>query len=548
MKKRIVFLMIFFSFLFLGISLKAFFEQIVMGPFYTKKALSSRTFDFSGEDYSRGDILDCHGFSLTDTAIRPSIVFYPKLISNPEKICNKLQKEIPELSIRCSNIKPYYKNSNKIYPAPFSIEIPLGKEYIIDTINSWNEKGIVCLPVKTRYGPNSIAHHIVGYIGFQEGIYTKEGLLGIEKRWEEQLKSSPKNILSPILDAHHKPLHGLGYRNISLPSKDSLDVLLTIDSRYQRIVEKVLDEEKIIEGGVVLLDVKTGKILAAASRPVFNQRNPSGKNQIEKIIDYKVYPGSIFKIITAAAALEENIVSLNTKFNCVGSSNDFKVTCPRPHGKMSLTEAMKNSCNITFVNLGLKLGREKLQKYITEKFTFSLVEGKKIDSQEAFAHSIIGQVYIKTSPLEIANLMVTIARDGYHQPLENPWETRLIKGTKTEEGFKFINQKIKLEKIYGKSTAQQLKYLLEETNRSGSGKNAWLADYGSAGKTGTPNTDKKNEYIAWYAGYFPLQNPQIAMVIIVENKKGVSKNQLQGGRHAAPLFRKIAEEIIRTHD
>jgi len=551
--KRLVVLISIFSLLFLLIAGKAFYEQIVMGPTYAAKSLEARTKQFPAEQYMRGDILDRHGISMTDSVYRPAVVIFPKIIPEPDRVLARFKEELPQLTITADHIKPYYKNGKKIYPEPFILK-NVSDPNVFSVISGWNEPGINILPYKMRYGLNSLAIHLIGYMGYREGGLSPEGMTGIEKRFNDLLEGNkPEKIIAPITDARNSILEGLGYRLIDLGKDETRnDIFLTIDSRIQKIVEEVLDEKGIIKGSVVVLDVNTGQILAVASRPLFDQNNLNDTrgfqdNQIERGIDYKVYPGSIFKVITAAAALEEGVVSPDTKFVCTGSSPDFRVQCPRAHGEITFSEAMEQSCNVTFVQVGLDLGREKLEEYIIEKFGFEPINNKALDSPEAIAHGVIGQVIFQVSPLEMANMMATIARNGYHQELINPWETRVIQAVRTGKGeIQNYAQIPEYKKIYSKETAQKLKEMLIATNRQGSGRRAWVSGYGSAGKTGTPQANGLGEYMAWYTGYAPIEQPQYAISVLIEEIAGVKKSELQGGYHAGPVFKEILERVFTT--
>jgi len=404
-----------------------------------------------------------------------------------------------------------------------------------------------------RYGLGSLAVHLIGYMGYQENGYYPQGMTGIERKFNELLKGErPEKVIAPITDARSQVLEGLGYRLIDLGKDDTRkDVLLSLDFRMQKIVEEVLDNKGIVKGSVVILDINSGKVLAAASRPLYNPNNLEETmgfqdNQVERVIDYKVYPGSIFKVITAAAALEEGVVNPETKFVCTGSSPDFRVKCSREHGEITFSEAMEHSCNVTFVQVGLTLGREKLEEYIIEKFGFTPIQGKALDSTEAIAHGVIGQVIFEVSPLEIANVMATIARDGYHQELSNPWETRLLQAIRTREGqIESFSQLPEYRKVYSIETAQNLKKMLTATNQQGSGRRAWLEGYGSAGKTGTPQANGLGAYMAWYTGYAPIEKPQYAVSVLIEEIKGINNSELQGGYYAGPVFKEILEQVLQ---
>ena len=168
MAKRLITLIFLFSFLFIGLTGKAFYEQIIMGPSHVKRSLSIRTIDFPGEEFIRGDILDRNGISLTDTAIRPTLVVYPRLIENPLEIATKIQE------IKIKDIEPYYRNNVKIYPSPFLIHITENNRHNLSIVKEINSPSLTILPIKTRYGPNALAEHIIGYIGYP--------LMGVNKR------------------------------------------------------------------------------------------------------------------------------------------------------------------------------------------------------------------------------------------------------------------------------------------------------------------------------------------------------------------------------
>lgn len=549
MEKRIKIVIYIFLILFAGLTGKDFYEQVIKGPTYALKSLEVRTMQFPAEEYQRGDILDRNGISLTDSVYRPAIIFFPKLIKDPERLISKLKNQFPQLEIDEKDIKVYMKNGKKIFPPPLALKTT--DPNIIKKIQTWQEPGVAVLPYKFRYGTNSLAVHLVGYMGYRENGLKPEGMMGVERIYDQQLQGTrPEKIITPITDARNNILSGLGYRILDLGEDPGrTDIVLSIDSRIQRIAEEVMDKNNIVKGSVVILDIDTGQILAAVSRPIYDQNNLEKTmgfedNQLERVIDYKVYPGSIFKLITAAAALEEGIVKPETKFICTGESPDFRVKCPRNHGSLTFSEAMQKSCNITFINVGLQLGRENLEKYIIEKFGFNPLKDKALDSKEAIAHGIIGQVIFKVSALEIANTMATIARGGYHQKIIDPWQKRLIKGYKKNGVIENMVEIPNFIKVYSSKTAEELQDILIDTNRYGSGKKAWIEGYGSAGKTGTPQVNGLGDYMAWYTGYAPIDKPQYAAAILIEEIEGLSKEDLQGGAHAAPIFKEILSRTL----
>ncbi|MDD2400742.1 MAG: penicillin-binding transpeptidase domain-containing protein [Clostridia bacterium] len=576
MKNRVIIVMFSFAFLFLLVLGKLFYLQVVDGIYSGKdlaqKALKIRSQCMSGEEYYRGEILDKNLLSITDSGIRPTLVAFPSSINNVEETSKQLEQI---LRLPAKKTLMNIKRSKETYGnrMPLILKANLSSEDIKKCYSNMIS-GIAIIPVKTRYGPNSLAKHLVGYLNsidvacwkklsqekktvetneFLASAYKitdKIGVAGLEKEYENVLKGAySENEIIGIADANGKLIEGLGYKS----KKGKIDgwrnhLVLTLDRQCQEIVEMVMDKD-INRGAVVVLDIPSGNVLALASRPDFNQ-NAMGSciSGIDELIDrterVAFYPGSVFKMVVAAGVLEENLVLPGEVFTCTGAyvfPDDTKINCSHEHGEINLKEAIIKSCNSTFIQLGLRLGSTRLQNY-AKKLGFTI----KVDDQSPLAlvgNASIGQQGVLVSPLQIVNLYATIARNGIYRPYQIISQIRNSQGEIIQDFPNRISTR-----VLKVSTCNILKEALAKATSDGTGRKAWLEGIGSAGKTGTAQININGKVIAWFVGFAPLEEPRIAIAVMVEeNKSGVSKG-LTGGDIAAPMFKEIAQKILELDD
>ncbi len=578
MKKRIIGVMFIFVGLLLLVSGRIFYLQVLHGQGLgsdsklVQKALNVRSQNLSGEEYYRGEILDRKMLSLTDSGIRPTLVSFPGSIKNVTETCKQLEKII---EISADELVLSIKRNQENYGirTPVLLKVNLTSEEV-KKIKENKLTGIAVIPVKTRYGPGSVARHLVGYVNsispqqwqkLSRGKKTVEtnsflatayritdkiGVAGLEGKYEEALKGScPENSIVGFADANGRLLEGLGYK-IKKNQTDSWrnHLILTIDKRCQEIVERIMNQE-IARGAVAVIDIANGDVLALASRPDFDQ------NKVEKylagvdeLLDradrVAFYPGSVFKMVVAAGVLEENLLCEEELFNCMGTyvfADGTGINCLQEHGEVSFKEAIVKSCNTTFVQLGLRLGKSKFAQYAA-KLGFTI----NINNQSPPAligNASIGQQGVLVSPLQIANLYATIGRNGIYRPCRIVAQIRNYQGDVIQEfPGKIGTQVLKA------STCAVLKDSLSAATRIGTGRQAWIEGRGTAGKTGTAQANKAGKVIAWFAGFTPLENPRLAIAVMVEEKKLGSSKGIRGGEEAAPLFKKIAEEIFELDD
>lgn len=533
---------------FLLLELRFFFLQIVQGKSLLKSAAAQRVVNLPVEK-DRGDILDRNGISFTDNTQRILAVLEPSFLRGRsydiERICEILDIDKDRIIERIDT---------SIEPILQEIDETQKNKLLELKIN-----GVSILYSLQRYGNQSLARHIIGYTGAVDGT----GEAGIEKSFEEVLKLDGERNIGAVADAKSNLIKGLGYRiTDSVKKGEKLDVMLTLDFHIQKIVEDVM-EKNGVKGAVVVEDVYNGDIVAIASKPDFDQNNvgkylESDKRELfnRAVASYNL--GSIFKIIDAVLFYESGLNPYEEYF-CPGyikvGNLEFKCSSydNGGHGNIDLTRAFSQSCNPYFINAGFKMGYKNLVQ-MAEKFGLGkptgikdqgidespgrLPEIKKYYSLGDIANVSIGQGDIMATPLQVADMVATIANGG----IKN--RVNIVDSIVDGSGNKIRNYRIKGgERVISRNVADKVKYLMEQVTENGTGTKAGLVGYGgSGGKTGTAETGQYYNDVkvvhAWFAGYFPKKNPKYSIAVFVEDGKS-------GGMVAAPIFEEIAEEISK---
>lgn len=577
-RRRIRSLFLIFLILFLALTTRLYKIQIVEGNQYTIKANKMRTQLVPGEEFFRGDIVDRNGCTLLDSCSKTAIVIFPAMLKDQLQVAAELSAIInfPAAKIleRLESNKNYYSNN------PFILKTGLTAQEE-EHLKEHPLTGVYTVPVQSRYGANSLAVHLIGHLnsidlatwnslksqgktnegqgGYKQSDFI--GVKGLELLYEPYLKGrNPASYLAATVDAKGNLLAGLGFQEISNAAEleKRTNVVLTLDKSIQQIVEKVMDE-RVRKGAVVVMKPSTGEVVALASRPAFDQNAVSkyvlNENHEAEFINRALehyYPGSIFKVVIAAAALEEGIVKPDDKFTCGGVylfSSGLAIPCwqEEGHGELSFTEALAQSCNPVFIELGLKLGRDKIIEYAKRfgvdsdiMIGYNLPNFPSLQiaphSPAAVGNASIGQQGIMLSPLQVANIFATIANDGvFRQPrITERLETgagEIIKQWATPQG----------KQVISKNTARNLQNMLLAATTTGTATKAWIEGSGAAGKTSTAQTgmlaNQKEVLNAWFAGYGPVHEPAYVVVVMVEDGS-------TGGKDAAPVFKEILEQIM----
>ncbi|MEW6696404.1 MAG: peptidoglycan D,D-transpeptidase FtsI family protein [Bacillota bacterium] len=544
--------------LFIPLIVHLGFIQLVHGHEYKQKALEQRTLKVALEDIPRGGIYDRSGQTpLTMGRKEPRLVIFPQIISDKQQAVEKISYIIKHPP---SEIARYFEGQPRFLPfVPDETQIRQIKELGIT--------GIMVEEVYLRYGTSPLAVHMVGHLGAISDSRKLERLInlngkpyqltdlvgqsGLEFFYEGQLKAGePANSARAYVDVYRNLIAGLGVQVENDGETGRQDVITTIDADVQQAVEKVMDE-RVQRGAVVVMDARNGDLLAMASRPSFNPTNiasslASDKDTFMDNCTALYQPGSIFKVVLAAAALEEGLVKPTDTFICLGDQEHL-ISCwnKSGHGPISFEEAFAQSCNPVFAELGLKIGAAKLISYARDLGLESQkIIGYPIPADKRQDLSLIGEPYnlvnssigqgpVLTTPVQLTAMMNAIVNDGvYIQP-------RLVKGLRDEKGHFTANFPMgSSQKVISYETARELKRLLGLVTTRGVGQQAAVPVYGSAGKTGSaelaPGTDKVN---AWFAGFAPSDKPKYVVTVLVE--EGIS-----GGVTAAPVFREIMENIL----
>lgn len=414
-----------------------------------------------------------------------------------------------------------------------------------------NTNDILTLTTFERYDENSLCH-ILGYCNNDKGMY------GIEKYYDDILeKTSGSLSLKYHCDALGRVLNGEAVEVYNDNYNNKSGIVLTIDKDIQKILENALTNHNIDVGCGIVLDANTSEILACASTPVIDRNNLNNSllNENSPFINrafsgYAV--GSVFKVVTAISAIENNKNNLiyECKGNITKSDNTFNCSKKDGHGEMDLKSAITYSCNPYFIELSTIVGAEDLLNtatllgfnkstdfgngYFTDKG--NLPDIKDLNSSAALGNLGFGQGSLLATPLQMANCYAAIANGGYYN------EPTLIKGY-INENEKFTSaSKQNEEKILKTETCDILKANLLNVVKEGTGKSAFTSLFLSCGKTATAESgqyDKNGVEIkhSWYVGFFPYENPQYVICIMKEN--GIS-----GGIDCAPAFKEVAENIF----
>ncbi|WP_223700321.1 stage V sporulation protein D [Sutcliffiella deserti] len=541
--------------LFSIIDLRLGYVQFALGNMLTDRAKDSwsRNIPFEPE---RGDILDRNGVPLATNISAPSVLVVPRQIKDPNQTAEKLAAVLNMSTEKL--YKQITKNSSmeRINPEGRKISHEKAKE-----VRALDLKGVYIAEDSKRHYPfGSYLSHVLGFAGIDN-----QGLMGLELYYEEQLKGD-KGHVQFYSDAK-------GRRMPDIPDDyvapvDGLDLKLTIDSQVQTIIENHLDlaYEQYNPDGIIAIamDPKTGEILAMSSRPDFDpaefQEVPPEIYNRNLPVWSSYEPGSTFKIITLAAALEENKVNLSKDtFNDAGAVNvdGARLRCWKKggHGHQTFLEVVQNSCNPGFVELGQRLGTDKLFDYIK---SFGFGEKTGIDLQGEgkgilFKPENVGPVELATTafgqgvsvtPIQQVAAVAAAVNGGI---LYTPYIAKEFVDPITGEVVS-RNTPTEKRRVISEETSSQVRYALESVVAQGTGRNAFVEGYRVGGKTGTAQKAlngryMENNHIVSFIGFAPADDPQIVVYLAIDNPKGTVQF---GGVVAAPVVGNIMEESLNA--
>ncbi|MEK3935192.1 penicillin-binding transpeptidase domain-containing protein [Sporosarcina sp. FSL W7-1349] len=550
-KKRLRAVFVLFLILLCSVVGKLFYSQIVKHEILKERAEVNwdREIPFGG---IRGDILDRNGNLIVGNQLAPTLYFMPSQNEDIESTANTLAAVLD-----ADPAKLEEKMSEKAYMVKLA---PEGKNITQDQaeeVAKLQLDGLYTGVDFVRHYPNGeLLSRLIGFTG-----YDGDGLAGIEYAYDEILRGTGDKIRL-FTDAKGVPLPHVddGFKT----GKEGASVELTIDLRMQKIVERELlqamekyDAEQALS---IVMNPKTGEILALASAPTFHPANyqkvdPSIYNR-NLPVWMTFEPGSTFKIVTLAAGLEEKLVDLHNEhfydpgYTMVGNA---RLRCWKRDGHKDQTflEVVENSCNPGFIEIGQRLGAEKLSKYIRDfgfgQSTKSGIAGEAngiLFSKEAFgpveqATTAFGQG-ISVTPIQQVQAVAAAINGGY---LYRPYIVKEITDSKGNplQTFEPDMQR----RVIGEEASKQVREALESVVANGSGRNAFTDGLRVGGKTGTAQKVqdgryKDGDYIVSFIGFAPADDPELLVYTAVDSPK----NSVQfGGVIAAPIVGRIIEEI-----
>lgn len=584
--KKLRIFMLFAIGLFIILILRIAWIEFIDGDEY-KSEMNSQLSTSKVISTKRGKIYDTNGKALAISAKVDTVTINPNLIQvtkskvvNEEKtkaLKEKVAKglsDIFELDYEETLAKV---NSNKSFE---TIARKQEKDKI-DQLRNWmiQEKCTVGINIdedEKRYYPyGSLASNLLGFCGSDN-----QGLYGLEQKWDSVLTGTPGRIITQK-DASQEFIPDKNETYIA--AENGCNLTLTVDANIQSICEKYLKQAVLgydcKDGGtVVVMNPETGDVLAMVSYPDYNLNEPFTANANLKgqyndwdslseeeqktaiqstfknrTVSESYQPGSTFKIITASIALEEGIcVTDHLDFNCIGydEASGIRIGCWKSaaHGYQSLRQALMNSCNPAFMQLGRKIGKETLYKYYD---AFGLLAKTDIDTsgeEKGLFHGLskVGPVELATmsfgqgitlTPIQLASAVSAVANDGI---LMQPRLVRQIENADT--GIITTIEPKEVRTVISKQTSEQMLDMLTSVVNDGTGSYGQVRGYSIAGKTGTSEPQGNDDaYVASYIGIAPSENPQLVILVTLYNPKGQSH---QGGQLAGPVVSQIASEIL----
>lgn len=570
--------------IFLLLIIRLIWLQFVQGSDLKEQAYNQQTTD-QIISTSRGTIYDSTGKTLAISTPTDTVTINPKKIvgSNDEETKAKKEKvakafsEIFELDYN-ETLEKVNSTSNVQ-----TIAKKVDKDKI-DKLKQWMETEKISTGInidedtKRVYPYNNLASNLIGFCGTDN-----TGIQGIEDSWNSVLQGTPGKITTST-DAIQEEIPDSNQTYI--PAENGSDIVLTIDYYIQTVLEKYLkqavEENNADSGTVVAMAPSTGDILGMACYPDYNLNTPFEPNTEElkatwdtldsttqsdalynmwknNVVSSPYEPGSPYKLITAATALEENITSedVPNDFYCNGSIEvaDRKISCwTQAHkGAKTLRQALQVSCNPSLIQLGQRIGAETLYKYYQ---AFGFFDKTGIDlPQEAsstywkledvkdveLATMSFGQRFTIT-PIQLVSAVSAIANDGI---LMKP---RIVKQIiNPETGTTTDIEPVQVRQVISKSTSERMRNLMKSVVDDGSGRLAKVEGYSIGGKTGTsePQAGREDEgYIASYVAIAPTEKPEICLLIAVHNPNPNNEGSHQGGQVCGPVVSQMLSEIL----
>lgn len=559
-KKKMLVVFLAAAVMILGLLGRLVYLMIFDAEYYQEKAkaLHEREREIKA---ARGEIVDRNGVVLATNRTVCTISVIHSQIKEPERVIEVLSKE---LGISSGEIR---KKAEKISSRE-KIKTNVDKE-TGDRIREYDLDGVKIDEDFKRYYPyDSLASKVIGFTGGDN-----QGIIGLEVKYEKWLKGTNGTILT-MTDARGIELEGIAEDRIEPVAGETLQISLdyNIQMYAQQAALKVMEEKEADAVVILVMNPQNGEIYACVNIPEFNLNDPFTLNMEEdtselddevkqerlnqmwrnRCINDTYEPGSVFKVFTASAALEEGVVSLTDQFYCPGYKivEDRKIRCARTtgHGAETFVQGVQNSCNPVFIEVGLRLGVDNFYKYFEK---FGLLEKTGVDlpgEADTIMHKKenVGQVELATmsfgqsfqvTPIQMAATISSLINGGERITPHFGMATYRADGEKTEtfdygEGKRILSQEV----------SETMQAVLETVVSEGGGKNAYIEGYRIGGKTATSQTLPRSarKYIASFVGFAPADDPEVLAMAVIYNPQGV----YYGGTIAAPVVRDIFDNVL----
>ena len=510
---------------------------------------------------ARGEIIDRNGKVLATNKAVCTISVIHSQITDPERVIRVLADE---LGIEKEMIRKRVEKVSSREKIKTNVEKETG-----DRIRAYELDGVKVDEDFKRYYPyGNLASKVLGFTGGDN-----QGIIGLEVKYENYLKGVNGMILTTT-DARGIELADTLEDRVEPVSGDTLQVSLdyNIQEYAQQAAEKVMEEKQADAVVILILNPKTGEIYACVNAPEFDLNAPftlpegtdAALNDEEKqamlnqmwrnrSINDTYEPGSIFKVFTASAALEEGVVKEEDTFYCPGYKlvEDRRIRCARTtgHGFETFVQGVQNSCNPVFIEVGMRLGTENFYKYF-EKFGLMGKTGVDLPGEAAtimHKKENVGQVELATmsfgqsfqvTPMQMATTVCSLVNGGKRITPHFGIAVYDAESGEKEETISYGKRK----RILSKETSEKMRKILETVVSEGGGKKAQIEGYRIGGKTATSQTLPRsaNRYIGSFIGFAPADDPQVAAMAIIYDPQGI----YYGGTIAAPVVRDIFDNIL----
>ena len=508
---------------------------------------------------ARGEIIDRNGKVLATNKAVCTISVIHSQITDPERV---IQVLADELGIEKEMIRKRIEKVSSREKIKTNVEKETG-----DRIRAYELDGVKVDEDFKRYYPyDNLASKVLGFTGGDN-----QGIVGLEVRYDEWLAGTDGKILT-MTNASGGELEQEGERREEPQTGNQLTISLdyNLQSYCEQAAQTVLQEKAADGVRIILMNPQNGEILAMVNEPEYNLNEPftlntdvSGISDKEKqnllnqmwrnpSINDTYEPGSTFKIITTAAALEQHVLSVSDRFYCPGYKivEDRRIRCHKTtgHGAEDFTQGIMNSCNPVFIELGLRLGADDFYHYFEQ---FGLLSKTGIDLPGEAATIMhkkdnIGQVELATisfgqsfqiTPIQLVTTAASLINGGRRVTPHFGVSVQNAQG-ETIHTFSYDTT----EGTVSTETSETLRSLLEKVVSEGTGKKAAIEGYSIGGKTATSQTLPRSEhkYIASFLGFAPAEDPQVIGLVVIDHPQGV----YYGGTVAAPVMKEIFENVL----